>query len=148
MDSLILAPAQPADLPAVLALLSTNQLPPDGLADHFDAAVVARDGTRIVGSAALERYGDVALLRSVAVDASYQGQGLGGHLVDAILAMADQHSIRHVYLLTTTAEAYFPRFGFRRIMRSEVNPALHQSAEFQGACPDSAVVMVYGGPGR
>ena len=34
-----------------------------------------------------------------------------------------------------------PRFGFTRTARSSVPEALKASAEFQGACPDSAVMM-------
>jgi divalent metal cation (Fe/Co/Zn/Cd) transporter len=58
--------ASPADLDDVLALLRANHLPVDGLANHFDAALVIREERRIVGSAALEIHGDSALLRSVA----------------------------------------------------------------------------------
>jgi N-acetylglutamate synthase-like GNAT family acetyltransferase len=61
------APATPADLPPVLALLTASGLPHDGLAEQFDAAVVARDGDAVVGSAALELYDEAALLRSVVV---------------------------------------------------------------------------------
>ena len=46
-----------------------------------------------------------------------------------------------MYLLTTTAEDYFPRFGFEVIDRSEADERLKESAEFRGACPDSAVCM-------
>ncbi len=44
-------------------------------------------------------------------------------------------------LLTTTAEDWFPRFGFVRIARDAVPAALHASAELRGACPASAAVM-------
>jgi amino-acid N-acetyltransferase len=49
--------------------------------------------------------------------------------------------VREVYLLTTTAHAYFPRFGFTRVARDEVAPAVRESEEFRGACPDTAVAM-------
>jgi amino-acid N-acetyltransferase len=57
------------------------------------------------------------------------------------LEQADAAGIEEVYLLTTTAEKYFPRFGFNRTARSAVPEAVKASAEFQGACPDTAVVM-------
>jgi hypothetical protein len=56
-----------ADADDVLALMARAHLPTDGLAAHLDAAFVARDGDRIVGSAAIEIYEDGGLLRSVAV---------------------------------------------------------------------------------
>ena len=38
MPTIQIAPAAPADLPAVLALLIESGLPPNGLAEHFGAA--------------------------------------------------------------------------------------------------------------
>ncbi len=38
-------------------------------------------------------------------------------------------------------EHYFPHFGFMPIACSEVAPAVQVSAEFTGACPDSAAVL-------
>lgn len=142
MTTIAIEPAQPADLPAVLALLRASDLPPDGLAEHFDAALVARDGAAIVGSVALELYGEAALLRSVAVVPTLRGQGLGRQLTQAALALARSRGVRRVYLLTTTAERYFPTFGFAPIARAEVEPAVQASVEFTGACPDSAAVLV------
>ena len=40
----------------VAALLDAERLPLAGLKDHFDQMLVARDGSRIVGCAALELY--------------------------------------------------------------------------------------------
>lgn len=141
MTTLQLAPATLADLPAVLDLLTESDLPHDGLADHFDAAVVARDGATVVGCAALELYGEAALLRSVAVAARMRGQGLGRELTTAALELARARGVRRVYLLTTTAEGYFPSFGFAPITRAEVEPAVQASVEFTGACPASAAVL-------
>jgi amino-acid N-acetyltransferase len=45
------------------------------------------------------------------------------------------------HLLTTTAERYFPRFGFEVIPRAEADPKLEASEELRGACPSTAVLM-------
>ena len=66
-------PATQGDANALLALMERAHLPADGLRDHLDAALVARDGDRIVGSAAIEVYADGGLVRSVAVDADHRG---------------------------------------------------------------------------
>ncbi|HWQ11753.1 MAG TPA: arsenic resistance N-acetyltransferase ArsN2 [Roseiflexaceae bacterium] len=135
------APARADDLPAILELLERSDLPRAGLADHLATTLVAHDGGAVVGSAAVERYGDAGLLRSVAVDRAYRGQGLGTALVGAALELARRQGVRTLYLLTTTAGDYFPRFGFRPVTRDDVAPAVRQSAEFTGACPASALVM-------
>jgi amino-acid N-acetyltransferase len=134
--------ATPDDRPAIDRLLERNALPTIGLADHLDTTLVARDEGGVVGSAALEMYRDGALLRSVAVDASVRGSGLGLRLTDAALAMARERGAPAVYLLTTTAERFFPRFGFSRVPREHVPATIRESVEFTSACPASAVVMM------
>ncbi len=133
--------ARPADAADVLRLLDQNHLPIDGLADHLATTVVARHNDRIVGSAALEIYPDGALLRSVAVAPELQGHGLGRELTDAAIRLARDLHVPAIYLLTTTAERYFPKFGFERIQRADVPPTVQTSIEFTSACPSSATVM-------
>jgi len=139
--TITLEPASDADLTPILALLEHTGLPPDGLRDHLATTLVARSDQAIVGCAALELYGAAALLRSVAVEPSHQGQGLGQQLTQAALDLARQHGAREVYLLTTTAGAFFPRFGFEPVTRADVPDAVQQSVEFTSACPVSALVM-------
>ncbi|HYK82031.1 MAG TPA: arsenic resistance N-acetyltransferase ArsN2 [Gemmatimonadales bacterium] len=134
--------ATPADLPAVFELLERSGLPRAGLAAHVAGALVAREGARIVGTAAVELYGKAALLRSVAVTAERRREGLGQALTTAVLELARQRGARTVYLLTEAAAGFFTRWGFRAIARTEVDDGVLGSAEFTGACPASAVIMV------
>jgi amino-acid N-acetyltransferase len=122
------------DLPAVEALLGTVGLPLDEIAGAFDSGVVARDGGRVVGCAAVELYGPAALVRSVAVDPDARGAGLGTALVVAVEALARDAGAREAYLLTETAEGWFPRFGYERVPRAEAEPAIGCSVEFTSAC--------------
>jgi amino-acid N-acetyltransferase len=133
--------ARPEDLHDVLALLDDARLPLDGLRDHFEAAFVARRGGAIVGCIALEIYPDGALLRSAAVAPAVRRQHVGAGLTAAALDLAAARGVSAVYLLTSTAEQYFPRFGFERIERAEVPPGVQTSVEFTSACPSSAAVM-------
>jgi amino-acid N-acetyltransferase len=139
--AVIIDAARDSDLPAVLALLERTDLPPNGLSDHLATTLVARHTSSIVGSAALELYGHAALLRSVAVDQAWRGQGLGQQLTCAALDLARQHGVTTVYLLTETATNFFPRFGFQPIARSAVAEAVQQSVEFTSACPAGATVL-------
>jgi amino-acid N-acetyltransferase len=133
--------AHTADWLALQALITGSGLPLDGLADHLTTTLIARDGDNIIGSAALEVYGDAALLRSVAVAATHRSQGLGQQLTALALELARSRNVREVYLLTETAAEFFPRFGFAPLLRDAVTPAVQQSVEFQSACPASALVM-------
>jgi amino-acid N-acetyltransferase len=136
-----IGPVRPEEVEALLALLTNSRLPLDGLRDHLETAIVAREGGRIIGSAALEVYADGALLRSVAVAPDVQGQGLGRSLTQAAIALARERRSPALYLLTTTAADYFPRFGFRRIERAAVPDSVAASIEFTSACPATAIVM-------
>lgn len=51
-----IVPVQSDDLPALFALLEDSGLPTAGLAAHLATTLVACDGERLVGSAALELY--------------------------------------------------------------------------------------------
>ncbi len=134
-------PANPGDLPAILNLLAQSGLPTEGLSNHLDTTLVAREGNKLVGSAALEVYGGAALLRSVAVEQRLRGHGLGHRLAQAALTYARTLDIKHIYLLTETAADFFPRFGFHPITRADVPLSIRQSVEFTTACPDTAVAM-------
>jgi amino-acid N-acetyltransferase len=136
-----LRPASKKDLGKVRELLTAARLPLDGVSDCIDKFIVAESDGSMVGSIGLERYGDYALLRSAAVAESYRGKGVGHKLVDALLARAASDGVKTMYLLTTTADAWFPEFGFATIDRSWVPDAVMVSREFRGACPSSATVM-------
>ena len=133
--------AQSRDLPAVRRLLEQLDLPLAGVDDHVRTMLVAREDGRVVGTAALELYPDGALLRSVAVDRQLQGRQLGHQLTEAALHLAAARGVETVFLLTTTAERFFPKFGFEQITRDDVPASVRASVEFQSACPESAIVM-------
>ena len=138
---MIIEAATSRDLPDVHELLTRHRLPLDGVDDHVQTMLVAREDSQIVGSAALEIYAEGALLRSVAVDARQQGRHVGHQLTEAALQLAREHGAHAVFLLTTTAERFFPRFGFEQIAREDVPPSVQASVEFTSACPASAIVM-------
>jgi amino-acid N-acetyltransferase len=137
-----IAPATRADLAAIRDLLRASALPLDGLDAHIATTLAARDGTRVVGCAAVELYDGAALLRSVAVAEGRRGIGLGRRLTEAALDLARGRGARAAYLLTTTAGDYFPRCGFRPVARDAVDPAVRRSVEFTTACPASALAML------
>jgi amino-acid N-acetyltransferase len=141
MDAPHIERAAAADAAAVLALLTENRLPVAGLLEHLPTTIVARHNGRVVGCAALEVYADGALLRSVAIAPALQHHGIGRSLTVAALQLADDLELPAVYLLTTTAERFFPKFGFERIERGAVPASVHTSVEFTSACPASATVM-------
>jgi amino-acid N-acetyltransferase len=137
----LIRPATAADLPAAEALLAGSGLTTEGVRDWIDRFVVAEEDGCVAGVAGLELYGDAALLRSVAVADAWRRSGIGRALVERALEVATTAGATEIFLLTTTAEGYFPRFGFTAVPRSEVSAPVLASAVFRGACPASATVM-------
>lgn len=143
MADVTLRPVTPADLAAAEHLLAASDLPREGVAEHWGAGyVVAERSGEVVGVAGIERYSDAGLLRSVAVAAELRGTGLGGRLVEDRLRWAGQQRIGRIYLLTNTAAAWFPRYGFVPVDRGDVPAAVLAAPEFASICPSSAAVLV------
>lgn len=130
------------DVTAVRALLTTSGLPTADLAaaprpDFWGC----RAGEDLAGVIGLEAYGTVALLRSLAVAPDGQGQGLGSALLAHAERAARWRGVSALYLLTTTAEAFFSRRGYIRLPREAAPPVLHSTAEFAARCPVSAACL-------
>jgi hypothetical protein len=79
-------------------------------------------------------------------------QGANGVEVGAARGPDGHRSRRHceeerfrqlaaLYLLTDTADAYFPRFGFKAVSRDLAPDGIRASREFASACPASAIFM-------
>lgn len=131
-----------ADWPAIEALLLAARLPLEGARAHLASFLVGEADGTIQAAGGFERYGSVALLRSVVLAAPLRGQGVGQQLLDALRGKAQAAGVQALYLLTTTAAGFFGRHGFQRVERHAAPAALHASQEFQGVCPASATLML------
>lgn len=128
--------------PDVVALLTASALPIDDLADPAIALLGARTDDALVGVVGVQLLaGDLALLRSLAVDPAARTRGLGATLCDAAEALARARGIAALWLLTTTARDYFARRGYVEVARADVPDAVRATAQFGALCPASAVVM-------
>lgn len=133
--------ATEADLGAIERLLRASDLPFDGVREALSGFVVAESDDDIVGVAGLEVCCDNALLRSVAVAPDWRSHGVGRALVTRLISDAEARGIHALYLLTTTADRYFPTLGFHVTTRDAVPDDVRATGEFQGMCPASATVM-------
>jgi len=129
------------DLPAVEQLLRHSELPTVGVKDLINDFLVAEAGNDIVGVVGMEYCCNYGLLRSTAVAPEWRSKGVARQLVEQIIARAESRGTNALYLLTTTAERYFPSFGFEKTTRDAVPPEIQATDEFRGACPASATVM-------
>jgi amino-acid N-acetyltransferase len=141
MNDITFREANADDWVQISELLQVADLPLDGAQAHLNGFLLAFQGQTLAGCVALERYGKSALLRSVATNKDFRGIGLGQDLVRKMLEVARGEGVQDIVLLTTTADKFFPRFGFTTIRRETAPDAVKESVEFQGACPDSAITM-------
>ncbi|UCD96947.1 MAG: GNAT family N-acetyltransferase [Candidatus Bathyarchaeota archaeon] len=133
--------AKKRDLSEVLGLLRKVGLPVKGVDDQLHNFFVAREKSDLKGCGGLEAYGNVGLIRSVAVDPPFQGQGLGHSIVRSLEALAAEKNLSEIYLLTETAETFFAELGYVTIHRDSANPDIKRSSEFASLCPASAACM-------
>ncbi|HSA54238.1 MAG TPA: arsenic resistance N-acetyltransferase ArsN2 [Gemmatimonadaceae bacterium] len=134
--------ASSADLERVRELLVAAALPLDGLDEQFGPSyAVAESDETIIGVEGIEIYDDDGLLRSAAVDPTWRGRGVGDALTRNRIEWARQSGLHALYLLTTTAGAYFPRFGFVAESRDAAPEGIRRSREFTDACPATALFM-------
>ncbi len=141
MSEIKITAAACTDCAAVALLLKTQGLPIDDIDPALNGFFVARDGDQIVGTVGIEEYGNVGLLRSLAVRQSHQGRHLGKQLLEKALDYARVKGLAKLYLLTTTADSYFTGNGFKTIARAETPEQIRVTQQFSLICPDSAVVM-------
>jgi N-acetylglutamate synthase-like GNAT family acetyltransferase len=137
-------PAGASDYASVERLLQASSLPTDGVREALHDFFVATVNDRVVGVVGMEYCCEYGLLRSTAVEAEWRGHHVAKRLVERIIAEAESRGVHALYLLTTTAERYFPSFGFTVTSRDTVPAPIRETGEFKGACPASATVMTLG----
>ena len=130
-----------SDRQSLAELLTSLDLPVEDLPDDVTTFTLAFDGDKLAGSAGMEILGAFGLLRSVAVHPNFRNLGLGQKLYAAAMDQAKKAGVREVWLITNTADRYFENLGFVPQERSSAPPEIAGTAQFEGLCPSTAVVM-------
>ena len=140
--------ATAGDLEPVKALLAHAHLTLNAVDSQFGPqfAVAVDDASgEIIGVAGVELYGEanpkMGLFRSAAVNEAWRGRGVGAALTEDRLSWAEREQLSSVFLLTETAAAYWPTFGFVRVARDGAPAAMQASHEWRQGCPASAIAM-------
>jgi len=127
---------------AVKRLLDEAQLPTSDLTEaHLEHFLACGAHDALEGVVGLELYQPVALLRSLAVASRSRGRGLGSTLLAEAERYARLREVQEIYLLTTSAERFFARSGYERILRDAAPSAIRETQEFSSLCPASSALM-------
>jgi amino-acid N-acetyltransferase len=127
----------------MLQLVQKSGLMTAGIQEHLSKFLVAEQDSQILATAGLEMGDECSLLRSVAVEEESRGTGLGTEIVRQALRLALVSGAATVYLMTSTAAGFFPKFGFKPALRAEIDGAFPDSAETaSGGCGEGSEAMV------
>lgn len=133
--------ARPADVDRIEAVLDANDLPNADVRSKPECFFLAHVQGEFVGIGGVEIHGSHGLLRSVVVQEPFRGQGYGTALCDALESAAADEGIETLYLLTTTAAAFFRARGYVTVDRNEVPERVRETSEFTDLCPSSATCL-------
>lgn len=144
-------PAVLADVPALETLIApfvaSGDLLPRSRYDfcrHIkEYQVAALPDGMLVGSVALKVYSlELGELAALAVRASWQGQGVGRALVDAVVGEAREQGLRELFALTRQP-LFFTRLGFTPAVREHFPLKVWADCDRcprRTACDEAAVV--------
>jgi amino-acid N-acetyltransferase len=131
MGDVLVRPARASDVKAIRAIVAPYAeerilIAKDPVAyfESIQQFVVAELDDRIVGCGALHVFWeDLAEIRTLAVDRSVVGRGIGAAIVKRLIANAREIGVRRVFCLTFET-AFFAAFGFVEIEGAPVSQAV------------------------
>jgi amino-acid N-acetyltransferase len=128
---------------ALSTALARANLPTDDIETpgHLFWRFETADGVP-VGFGGLEIHDADALMRSIVILPPLRGRGIGAAIVSLLESEAARHGCRAIWLLTTTASAFFTQLGYARCDRAVVPEKIRTTREFAALCPQSAEVLL------
>ncbi|MDP9341490.1 MAG: GNAT family N-acetyltransferase [Actinomycetota bacterium] len=128
---------------AVERLLRNSGLDAEGVGGRLaDTLIAVTEADSIVGTVALEHFGPVAHLRSLAVDPHARGAYVGTLLCAHAVREARTRGARKIYAVTETAAGFFEDLGFDRSgTRESVPEPIAATPLIRDQCAAGAVVL-------
>jgi amino-acid N-acetyltransferase len=124
-------------------LLEAEALPSSDLTDaHMEHFYFCGSPSQPVGLVGFELCGPDALLRSLVVMPKHRSLGIGAKLVAHAEREAYAQGATAIYLLTTTAEAFFLRRGYIPAQRDLAPALIRSTKEFSSICPASSAFLI------
>ncbi len=123
-----LVKAQLSDIPAMQALVVSEvkegvilNRTEDEVANNIRSYVLAKEGSTIVGYAALHVHSKrLAEIRSLIVNSEYRGQNIGQKIVNFTLEEAKVLGVEEDVLVLTYLPVFFEKLGFKEIHKEVI----------------------------
>lgn len=141
MEEMTFKAGEKSDIRRIKSLLKSADLPYEDIDLSKQDFIISVRSEKIIGIVGLEPYDECGLLRSLAVEDTYRGHGIGRALVMEMTGHAREKGIKYLFLLTLTADRFFEKEGFERISRESMPEAIQNTTEFTSICPVSSVCM-------
>ena len=119
------------DIPGITACLERAGLPSRHIEPFVETFIVAEVGGAMVGCGGIEVHDDTAVLRSVAVDESLRGSGVGNTLSDLLIDLAVSLQVVDIYLFTGSAWRFWQKQGFLKIELDDWREPARASWQFE-----------------
>jgi N-acetylglutamate synthase-like GNAT family acetyltransferase len=139
MDGLQRTEVQAGDAELHAALLAAD-LPVDDLDVSEGRFFRFEKNGILAGFGGYEPFGEDALLRSVVVVPPQRGTGAGRLIAESLAEAMRGAGVRRVFLLTTTAEAFFEHLGFVRIERETAPAMILATPQATSICASAAML--------
>ena len=131
--SVLIRPAKTSDIKDIRKLIDEYsagrrllQKETETLYESVQEFTVAEKDGEVVGCGALHvLWEDLAEVRTMAVDESLRGIGVGHQILEAIVKKASDVGVKRIFCLTFET-AFFARHGFIEIQGTPVDPAVYQ----------------------
>lgn len=120
-----------SDIPALVPLIVSGDLPPFFLEPVIDGFLVVEHAGRLVASGGLEFYGEDAVLRSVVVDPAARGLGLGLNIGRLLEEDAFASGARDLYLFTMHAHGFWQRLGYTDLALDQWPELVRENWQYQ-----------------
>lgn len=139
--SITIRDADEESIDRIEAVLEANGLPHQDVRQKPECFFAAYSDGEFIGTGGVETYGSDGLLRSLVITESNRGHGFGATLCAALEDYARTCEVDRLYLLTSTAEAFFGQRGYETTAREDAPARIQQTTEFTDLCSNSATCM-------
>lgn len=132
------------DRPAIRKFLRAHGLRTSGigLKKHPERFLIALDAAdAIIGVTSLSLHDDGALIGSLVVSRGWRKINLGRMLLDRLYERMAAAALRDVFVVTTTAEAYFLKLGYAEIGAELVPAGVGAARVFSSDALQHAIVL-------
>ncbi len=133
-------PARVDDVPRIVELISSAELPAAFVAEFLDGFVVAEQAGVVIACGGVELYETCAVIRSVVVDPAAQGEGIGGEIARRLMGAARAAGATDLYLFTAQAHAFWLRLGFVDVTFEEWKEPARANWQYQFLSQNRTIV--------